>query len=353
MGQHVRITLTAEERAALEERIRQTANRAIADRLRVVLYKADGRSHQEIADLLQIQSVNTITTWLQVYVERGVEALCQWNYKGSEPHLEAAQRLALKVELSTNIYHTTSQVIAWVKAQYGVEYTPRGMSDLLKRLGFTYKKNRLVPSKADPQAQAEWVAAYRKLVAELGPGDRIYFGDAAYLVHNAALGWGWSERGKPHSIPANSGRSRYNVIGVYGVQTQEFLFIQTTENINKQTVLELLKQLRESHPESGRIYLILDNARSHRAREVADYCEQAGIIRFFLPTYSPNLNVIERFWKYLRAEVLQDHYYATFADFVAAIQYFLDHLEQHRAKLATLLTDHFESLPSGWTPEPA
>ena len=227
------------------------------------------------------------------------------------------------------------------------------MSDALKRWGFTYKKNRLVPSKADPQAQAEWVAAYRKLVAELGPEDRIYFGDAAYLVHNAAVGWAWSECGHPHSIAANSGRSRYNVRGVYCVQTQEFLFIQTTENVNKQTVLDLLEKLRQVHPEPARIYLILDNARAHRAQEVADYCAQAGITRFFLPTYSPNLNVIERFWKYLRAEVFQDHYYATFTDFVAAIKHFLEHLKEHRAKLTTLLIDHFESLPAGWKPEPA
>ena len=71
MGKHIRITLNPEERAEIEARIRKTSNRAIADRLRVILYKADGRTHQEIADLLQIQSINTITTWLQVYVEGG------------------------------------------------------------------------------------------------------------------------------------------------------------------------------------------------------------------------------------------------------------------------------------------
>ena len=77
-------------------------------------------------------------------------------------------------ELRTNIYHTAAQVIAWVKDQFEVEYTPRGMQGLLKRWGFTYKKNRLVPSKADPEAQAQFVADYRKLVAELGPADRLY-----------------------------------------------------------------------------------------------------------------------------------------------------------------------------------
>ena len=353
MGKHIRITLTPEERAEIAARIRKTPQRALADRLRVILYKADGCSHQQIADLLQIQSINTITTWLQVYVERGIEALCAWNYPGTEPRLEARQQTALQWELHTTIYHTAAQVIAWVKEQFAVEYTPRGMQALLKRLGFTYKKNRLVPSKADPEAQAQWVTDYRKLVAELGPEDRLYFGDGAYLLHNAAAGYSWSERGNPHQIPSNSGRDRYNLLGVYCVQTEEFLFIQTRENVNKHTVIELLKALRQRHPEPARIYLILDNARSHRARDVTDYCEQTGLTRFFLPTYSPNLNVIERFWKYLRKTLFHDHYYPTFDRFVAAIQHFLEHLEEHRTALTTLLTDNFETLPSGWKVETA
>jgi len=348
MGQHIRITLTPEERAEIEARIRATPERKIADRFRAVLYKADGRSHQEIADLLQIQSVNTITTWLHVYVERGLEALSSWEYKGSEPRLEPSQQQALKVELTTNIYHTTYQAIAWVQAQFAVEYTPRGMSDLLKRLGFTYKKSKLLPSKANPEVQAQFVADYRRLVREPQPGDRIYFGDAAHFIHNAEAGYSWSLRGKPHYIPANSGRSRYNVLGVYCVQTQEFLFIPTTDNINRSKVMELLTALRDRHPAPARLYLILDNARYNHAQEVTTHCQQTGITRIFLPSYSPNLNVIERLWQCLREEVLQDHYYATFAQFVAAIRNFLESLGRRLPELATRLTDHFEELPSGW-----
>jgi len=132
------------------------------------------------------------------------------------------------------------------------------------------------------------------------------------------------------------------------VQTQEFLFIQTTDNINKDKVIELLKALRERHPEPAHIYLILDNARYNHAKAVTNYVPKVGITLVFLPSYSPNLNVMERLWQFLREEVLQDHYYATLAQFMAAIQNFLGNLESCLPELATRLTDHFEELPSGW-----
>lgn len=124
MAQHARITLAKEERAEIKRRIRAAKDRSIADRLRVVLYKADGRSHEEIAQLLQINSINTITNWLHTYLRGGLDALCSLNGGGgSEPHLSDAQQTELAVELRTNIYNTAGQVVAWVKKS-GMSPTP-------------------------------------------------------------------------------------------------------------------------------------------------------------------------------------------------------------------------------------
>jgi len=348
MGEHIRITLTPEQHAEIEERIRATSDRRLADRLRTILYKGQEYSNQQIASLLQIKSPNTATNTLRLYVEQGLDALCTFHYVGSEPHLTEAQRLCLVFELKTYIYHTAQQVIEWVKTHCEVEYTVRGMHKLLHRLGFTYKKGRLMPSKADPEKQRQFVNAYRQLCSELGPDDRIYFGDAAHFVHNAEATYSWSERGQPHIILANTGRDRYNVIGVYCVQTQEFLFIQTSDNINRNTVIELLTALRSRHPQPAQVFVILDNARYQHAKDVAGYCETAEVQLVFLPTYSPNLNAIERLWKLARKTLFKDHYYATFDQFVQAIREFFDHLERYAKELRTLVTDHFEILDPAW-----
>jgi len=258
------------------------------------------------------------------------------------------------MELRVKIYNTASQVAVWVKQQWGIEYTPRGMQKLLKRLGFTYKKNRLVPGKADPEAQRQFVQWFAKLRARLGPNAYIYFGDAIHLKHNAEAGYAWSEVGNPHIIPTNTGRQRYNILGAYCTQTHDHVFILTEENINQETIIELLKCLRDKHGSEAEIYLVLDNASYNRATRVKAQADASNIHLKYQPPYSPNLNLIERLWKFVRKKFCKDKYRSTFAKFREQLDDFFANLDQYRAELATLLAEHFELVPSIWqAPVPA
>lgn len=350
MARHIRsadLNLDKTARQELVALIRKTKRRKFADRLRVVLFKADGYSNQEIATLLQM-GINQVTKILRRYLEGDAEALLSDNYQGSQPKLTAEQQDVLSVELKTKIYNTAQQVIAWVEQQWGVCYSLRGMHGLLKRLGFSYKKNRLVPSKADPEAQRQFVLWFEALRDQLGPDDRIYFGDAAHLKHNAEAGYAWSKVGEPHVIPTNSGRQRYNILGVYCTQTHEHLFILTEDNINQHTMVQLLQQLRAKHPGDGQIYLVLDNASYNKAHRVRDEAQAQRITLKFLPPYSPNLNLIERLWKFMRKTFCKDKYRGTFAEFRTQLDTFFANLDQYRAELASLLSENFELVPSVW-----
>lgn len=343
----IAVTLSKAERQDLEQRIRGLHDRKQADHLRVIVYKADGFDNQAIAHLLQMGR-NHVSQILHCYSTAGVEAVLQpGQHKGSEPHLTPEQQAELKVELSTHIYSTAQQVITWVKAQWGIEYTVSGMHKLLKRLGFSYKKNRLVPSKADPELQRLFVHWYQGLCQRLGPADRIYFCDAAHFKHNAEAGYAWSLIGLPHAIPTNSGRQRYNVLGAYCVQTHEYLILLTEKNINQERLIEFVIRLR-AHQPNGQIYLILDNASYNHAHNVETIAYQQGVRLEFLPPYSPNLNPIERLWKFTRKEFFKDKYRDTFAKFCAQLDEFFAHLENYRDQLVSLLTDNFEQLPDTW-----
>lgn len=341
------INLTQAQQAELEKQIRQSKERKVADRLRVVLYKAQGHSHKFIANLLQMGR-NQVTHLLQQFNQGGLPTLLQPNRAGgSSAKLTVEQQQALKTELKTKIYATAYQVIAWVEQQWGVVYDLSGMHKLLKRLGFSYKKNRLVPSQADPELQRQFVHWLAGLHQHMKPEDRLYFSDAVHFKHNAEAGFAWSEVGEPHQIPANSGRQRYNVLGAYCIQSHEHLFLLTADNINQDKLVEFLGLLRAKHPK-GQIYLIVDNARYHHAQTVQTEARQQRIRLEYLPPYSPNLNPIERLWKFVRKMFFKDRYRDTFAKFCTQLEAFFANLDQYRKELTTLLTENFELIPEGW-----
>jgi len=229
-----------------------------------------------------------------------------------------------------------------------VVYELSAMHKLLKRLGFSYKKNRLVPSKADPQLQRLFVRWFEWFCGQLGPDDRLYFGDAVHFKHNAEAGYAWSVVGDPHRIPSNTGRQRYNVFGAYCLQTHEHVFLLTEDNINKEKLAEFLPLLRAQHPGQGKIYLMLDNASYNRAHQVKDEALQQNIVLDYLPPYSPNLNPIERLWKFVRKKFFKDKYRDTFDKFCQQLDDFFANLDQYHDALASLLTDNFELIPEGW-----
>jgi transposase len=343
----IQIRLDKKARQDLLKQIRKTKERKIADRLRVVLFKAEGYTHQEITKMLQM-GINTVTRILRRYLGGGLEALLNEHYQGSTPKLTSEQQQLLKLELKTKIYNIAGQVIAWVENKWTVSYTLRGMHNLLKRLGFSYKKNRLVPSKANPEAQRQFVQWFEKIRAEMGPDDRLYFLDAVHLKHNAEAGYAWSQVGDPHRIPTNSGRERYNILGAYCTQTHQNTFILTRKNINQDTIIDLLGRLRAKHSDPGAIYVVLDNASYNRALRVATKAKCCRITLKFQPPYSPNLNLIERLWKFMRQKFCKDKYRGTFAQFRTELDTFFADLDQYRSELSTLLTEKFELIPSVW-----
>lgn len=342
-----KLDLSPEELKEIRKRIRQAKDRKRADRLRVILLKSEGYKNHVIAHILQM-SLNTVGNHIKRYQRGGLNALCATSYQGKQPRLTPEQLRILRFELKTHIYNTAEQVIAWVEKQFGITYSLRGMHGILKRLGFTYKKSRLVPSKADPEAQRQFVRWFEKIRAELGPEDRIYFGDAVHVKHNAEAGYAWSESGHPHLIPTNTGRQRYNVLGAYCTQTHEHVFILTEDNINQDKIIELLKLLRAKHPGDGKIYLVLDNASYNRALRVQAQAEESQIIIKYQPPYSPNLNLIERLWKFMRRKFFKDKYRSTFAKFKKQLDEFFADLSKYRDELVTLLTENFKLVPSVW-----
>jgi transposase len=158
-------------------------------------------------------------------------------------------------------------------------------------------------------------------------------------VHPGCL---WAKKGQRPSLTANSGRKRYSVLGGYAV-TGEYVGVQTDGMVNAQTVICWIDCLEASFPEAEQITVYVDNARYFHARLVKAHLVGKRVRFVYLPPYSPNLNLIERMWKFCKKKVLVK-FYATYAMFTQAIDAFFQDLDQYQSELATLMTEKFEIL---------
>ena len=116
--------------------------------------------------------------------------------------------------------------------------------------------------------------------------------------------------------------------------------VTNDEYITSVQVMELLEKLATQY---AKIYIILDNASCQRAKVVQEKAAELGIKLIFLPSYSPNLNFIERVWKFVKAEVINTAYIETFEDYCEKISYFVDNIHTlHPEEMNTLITEKFQ-----------
>ena len=168
----------------------------------------------------------------------------------------------------------------------------------------------------------------------------VFFVDAAHFVFGTFLCCLWSFT--RIFIRAASGRQRFNVLGAWNAVTQELIAVTNTTVVNTATMCELLRKIAALSL-TGPITLVLDNARYQRNAVVEALAKELGIKLLFLPSYSPNLNLIERLWKFLKRRALYGRYHPTFAEFQAAIQEVLDGLSTaHARELETRMTLNFQ-----------
>jgi len=169
----------------------------------------------------------------------------------------------------------------------------------------------------------------------------LLFVDAAHFVLAPFLGFLWSL--VRVFIRAPCGRQRFNVLGALNAITHELIMVTNDTYINAASVCELLHKLDALHLDVP-ITLILDNARYQKCALVQAAAANLHIELCFLPPYSPNLNLIERLWKFVKKECLYSEYYADFPAFKTAI---LDCLNQthttHKEPLDSLLTLRFQT----------
>ena len=234
-----------------------------------------------------------------------------------------------------------------IKEHTGLERSPTQVQAYLKRLGMKCRKVGYVPGHAahpDKQLEQETFKTQelepRLVEAQVGKR-RVLFMDAAHFVMGAYLSMVWCFTRL--FIASPSGRQRFNVLAAVDAVTKEIFTVTNDTYINAESVCRLLTQIAARY--TGEIItLVLDNARYQKCELVLQHAASLGIELLYLPSYSPQLNLIERFWRYVRKECLYSKYYARFDEFKQALTDCIQNAPvNHRPELETLLAWNFQS----------
>jgi transposase len=334
------IKLTEAQLSELYALHKRLKDKKAAYRINIIILLHRGYSYQEIQEVLLIDE-KTIRRYKDTFIHRGIEGLLENNYNGGQPKLSKEQEDDLVRYLEENIMATAAEVCHFVKKQFGILFTAPGMVHTLHRLGFSYKKTKIVPAKANREEQEAFVKAYQQLRKQQKPTEKVYFMDGVHPTHNVMPAYAWIKKGTEKEVKSNSGRQRLNINGVYSPDDGEII-IREDAAIDSESTIRLLKTIEKKHPELTTIYVVRDNARYYVSREVKEYLENSRIVFIPLPSYSPNLNPIERLWKFFKKKKLYNLYYDSFDIFKKEVlKFFRYEIKSYKRELDSLLTENF------------
>ncbi len=273
--------------------------------------------YQEIGMLLD-RHPNTITKDIKRYLSGGIEELKRVNYGTNTSQLDNHET-TLRAYFEENPPASIKEALSRIEELTGIKRSPTQVRQFFKRIGLKRLKTGHIPAKADTEKQKEWLEkVYEPALKEAQQGNaHLLFMDAAHFVLAPFLCFLWCF--KRVFIKAPAGRKRVNILGAVDALTQNIHFMHNQDKVNAEMIIAFLHQLRIYYFDMKPIYIVLDNARYQHCQLVRYIAWQFNIRLLFLPPYSPNLNIIERLWKFVKKKCLYAKYYQTFHDFQNAI----------------------------------
>jgi transposase len=241
-----------------------------------------------------------------------------------------------------NNYVTRQEIADMIKNNYDITCSVWTVGRLLKKHNIRLLKSGSLPAKADPVIQREFLDnTLTPLIDKAKKGMiKLFFTDASHFVMgNEHLGRFWGKARK--IIRTFSGRKRYNVLGALDFITKQVTTVTNATYITATQVCDLLIKISSAFPEEE-IYFILDNARYQKCKLVMDLAAQLHIHLVYIPPYSPNLNLIERFWKYVKGELRKSNHnnFTDYSEDIDAIIACKD--SRAKATVNRLITDKFQ-----------
>jgi transposase len=301
----------------------------------------------ELETISRIVGVNKrqVYNYRKTYETQGATAMTTDARYRPVSELEQYREI-IKDELVKNPAATASEASERISKLTGIKRSPTQVRAFMHKLGLKPLKVASIPAKADHVVQTAFFEnELEPRINEAKKGVRtILFMDAAHFVWQLYIGVLWSI--SRIFTPAASGRVRINVLGAYDPLKNKLIKIVNRSYITSREIIKLLVKIKTAYSDQA-VTIVLDNAKYQRCNAVKEKAKELNIELLFLPSYSPNLNLIERLWRFVKKECLYSKYYKTANEFEEAIINCLGKINTaKRLKMKKLMTLKFQMFPT-------
>jgi transposase len=288
----------------------------------IILLFEDHRTFEDVADIFKVH-VNTIRNWAERWVGEGIEGLYDLEGRGAKPIFsDADEKLIIKC-LDTEP-RSLKQVAAKVEQQTGKTASSATYRRIIKKHGKSWKRQRKILKGAPTKEEYEQGKAdieELKQLAQDGEFDLVHF-DVSGFTLQPCVPYAWQDIGREGTLGIPSSYSkRINVLGVLNTTKNKLTAFEHVGSVTSAVIIDVIDTYCDSL--IGPTVMMLDNASVHTSKAIAEKCEEwekKGLTLYFIPRYSPQLNLIEILWHKIKYEWLPSCAYLDMDALKAAIR---------------------------------
>jgi transposase len=314
-------------------------------RVLALLSLAAGQFVEDIADILKI-SIETVRLSIHKFLKCGANGLQSKSRPGRPPKLTKTQRKQLSKWIVMGPEKMGFPGACWrtpmirhlIFKKFGVYYSARYLSELLKNMDFSYQKAAFIGDKQDEKARKKWLKKqWPEILKVANKKDaHIFFGDESSFPQWGSLSYTWAPKGQQPIIKTSGSRKGYKVFGLIEYFTGKFLAKGHEGKLNAETYQEFLKEVMKNTRKH--IILVQDNVPYHTSEEmqIFFYEHKDRMTVYQLPVYSPDYNPIEKLWKKVKQAGIHLCYFPTFDDLKSKVNEMLDLFKDTKNEVLSL-----------------
>lgn len=302
----------------LERIYRQSRHHQVRTRAHCLILASVGVKIEELMNLFQV-SYKTIYNWFNRWEIEGMVGLYNKPGRGCKPTFNPRQQAKIR-EWAQQQPRQLKQVVQKIKEEWGIEISTKTIKRILKTLSMSWQGMRRglggEPKQLEYQEKQARLEEFKRL-DELGEIDLYYLDETGFGLI-PCVPYGWQKRGEYLALPSRRSR-RLNVLGILNRKNHLETYI-STQSINSDVVIACIDTF---FARVDTTVIVVDCSSIHTSDAVLNKIEEwseRGITIFELPAYSPQLNLIEILWRFMKYQWIELDAYKSWESFVASIE---------------------------------